>query len=65
MHKKFVTRLKRLRSDRGMAQEVLAERASLSRVYVTRLETGRQDPTLTTLLKLAKALKVKPEELLK
>jgi transcriptional regulator with XRE-family HTH domain len=63
-HKRFIVRLKKLRADRGMTQEALAEKAGISRVYLARLETGKQDPTLTTLLKLAKALKVKVGELL-
>jgi transcriptional regulator with XRE-family HTH domain len=62
--KRFIVRLKKLRADRGMTQEALAEKAGISRVYIARLETGRQDPTLATLKKLAKALKVKVGELL-
>jgi len=58
-------RVKRLRERRGMTQEQLAERAGISRTYLARLETARQDPTLGTLEKLAKALKVKVTELLK
>jgi len=38
---------------------MLAERAGLSRTYLARLETARQDPTLSTLEKIAKALRVK------
>lgn len=57
-------RLKQFRVNRGMTQEALAEKAGISRVYVARLETGKQDPTLTTLMKLANALKVKVAELL-
>jgi transcriptional regulator with XRE-family HTH domain len=52
-------RLKQLREKRGMSQEVLAKEAGISRSYLARLETARQDPTLTTLEKLAKALRVK------
>jgi transcriptional regulator with XRE-family HTH domain len=63
-HKRFIMRLKQLRADRGMSQEALAKKAGISRVFVARLETGKQDPTLTTLTKLAKALKVKVGELL-
>jgi len=63
-HKRFVMRLKQFRVNRGMTQEALAEKAGISRVYVARLETGKQDPTLTTLMKLANALKVKVAELL-
>jgi transcriptional regulator with XRE-family HTH domain len=48
-----------------MSQEALAARASISRTYLARLETARQDPTLSTLEKLAKALKVPVEKLLK
>jgi transcriptional regulator with XRE-family HTH domain len=63
-HKRFIVRLKQLRADQGMTQDVPAQKARISRVYVARLETGKQDPTLTTLLKLAKALKVPVGELL-
>jgi transcriptional regulator with XRE-family HTH domain len=62
-HKRFVVRLKQLRADRGMTQEQVANKAGISRVYVARLETGKQDPTLTTMMKLAKALKVTVGEL--
>jgi transcriptional regulator with XRE-family HTH domain len=63
--KTVAMRLKELRKARGMSQEVLASRASISRTYLARLETARQDPTLSTLEKLAKALKVPVEKLLK
>lgn len=63
-HKRFIMRLRRLRADQGMTQEGLAKKAGISRVYVARLETGKQDPTLTTLKKLAKALKMTVGELL-
>ncbi len=57
-------RLRQLRADRGITQEALAKKAGLSRVYIARLELGQQDPTLGTLTKLAKALKVKVAELI-
>ncbi len=63
--KTMAIRLKELRKERGMSQEELAARASISRTYLARLETARQDPTLSTLEKLAKALKVPVEKLLK
>ena len=62
---KPAAKVKALRARRGMTQEQFAEAAGLSRPHVARLETARQDPTLTTIEKLAKALKVKPAELLK
>jgi len=56
-------RLKQLRSERGITQAVLARRAGVTLSYIGRLETGRHDPQLSTLTKLAKALKVRLGEL--
>jgi transcriptional regulator with XRE-family HTH domain len=47
-----------LRDKRAMTQEALAKKARISRGYLARLETGRHEPTLTMLRKLAKALSV-------
>jgi transcriptional regulator with XRE-family HTH domain len=58
-------RLKRLRMEQGLSQRALAARAGLSREYLARLETARQDPTLSTLEKLARALKVPVADLIK
>jgi transcriptional regulator with XRE-family HTH domain len=52
-------RLRQLRDERGLSQRALAEKAGISREYLARLETGRQDPTLSTLEKIARALKVR------
>jgi len=62
--KRLTMKLKRLRVGRKMSQEDLAKRAGLSREYIGRLETGHHDPSLSTLVKLAKALKVKVADLL-
>jgi transcriptional regulator with XRE-family HTH domain len=47
-----------------MTREMLARKTGLSHGYIARLEIGRHEPTLTTLMKLAKALKVKVAALL-
>jgi len=44
---------------------LLARKAGLSEGYLARLETRRHDPRLTTLVALAKALRVDVAELLK
>ena len=62
---KLAVKLKALREQRGLSQEELAAAAGLSRTYLARLETARQDPTLSTIEKLAKALKVDVAKLLK
>jgi predicted transcriptional regulator len=51
-------RIKQLRKKRGMTQEALARSAEVSLPYIGRLETGHYDPKLSTLRKLAKALRV-------
>ena len=48
--------LRRLRKASGLTQEELALEAELRRTYVSILELGQQQPTLTTILKLAPAL---------
>ena len=62
---KIALRIKALRERQKISQEELAARAGVSRGYLARLETGRHDPTITTLEKLAKALRVRVERLLK
>jgi transcriptional regulator with XRE-family HTH domain len=57
-------RIRRLREKRGLTQESLAGKTKLSRGFIARLEMGRHDPSLTTLTRLAKALKVRVSELL-
>jgi transcriptional regulator with XRE-family HTH domain len=57
-------RLAVVRRQCGMTQEVLAKKARLSPGYIARLEIGMHDPSVSTLLKLAKAMKVQPAELL-
>jgi transcriptional regulator with XRE-family HTH domain len=58
--------IKALRRKRGITQEGLAELIETSYKYVQRIE-GKNPPDvrLTTIVRIAKALKVKPAELLK
>lgn len=48
-----------------MSQEALAAKAGISRGYLARLETGRQDPTVGTVAKIARALRIKMADLFK
>ena len=63
MTNRLAKRLKQLRAERGITQAVLARRAGVTLSYIGRLETGRHDPQLSTLNKLANALKVRVGEL--
>ena len=59
-------RIRVLRKKQGMTQEKLSEVAVIDYKYLQKLE-GKTPPALKvdTIEKLARALKVKPEELLK
>ncbi|WP_338324258.1 helix-turn-helix domain-containing protein [Dankookia rubra] len=46
----------RLRRDRGMTQEQLAEKSGFSQQYLSGLEQGRRNPTILSLYELAQAL---------
>ena len=63
IHKRFTIRLKALRAERSLSQEALAKKVGVSREYIARLETGKHDPPLSTLNRLARALRVKVAEL--
>lgn len=48
-----------------MTQEDICDALGLDRGYISSIENGKRNPTLSTLKKLADALKVHVEELLK
>lgn len=52
------------RRKRGLSQRALGKLSQVSFVTIARLETGKYDPRLSTLRLLAKALKVKVNQLL-
>ena len=56
--------LRELRKNRGLTQEKLGFEADLRRTFVSLLELGEQQPTLTTIFKLAAALKISPSKLI-
>ena len=56
--------LRRLRLEAGLTQEQVGFEADLRRTYVSILELGQQQPSLATILKLAKALNQSGQELI-
>ena len=63
IRKKFGKHLRALREERGWSQEEFADRAGLHRTYVSAVERGVRNPTLSVLERLAKALGVSMAEL--
>lgn len=55
--------LRRHRSAKNLSQEDFADRAGVDRTFVSRLERGIRQPTLTTLLGLGQALGVSAADL--
>jgi len=47
-----------------MSQEALALEADLQRNYISLIERGINQPTITTIFKLAAVLKVQPSEMI-
>lgn len=57
--------LQRYRAGAGITQEELALRAGVDRTFVSRLERGVRQPTITTLINLAEALNVSAADLVR
>ena len=56
--KKLAKKLRQLREAKGLSQEDLALKSNLGRSYYWRVEQGRINMTLETLVKLSNALGV-------
>jgi transcriptional regulator with XRE-family HTH domain len=59
----FGQRLRLLRNERGITQAALAETSGLIDTYISDMERGLKVPSLTTLLRLASALRCKVSDL--
>jgi len=59
LEKAFGQVIKRYRKLRGFSQAELSVRCSLDRAYISRLESGKQQPSLITLFSIAAALNIK------
>ena len=63
-HEAFGQVLRTLRIERGLSQEALALDAGIQRNYVSLIERGINQPTITIIFKLATALEVQPSQLI-
>ena len=59
-----LSRLRYRREQAALTQQELADRARVTRLTVMLLQRGQQQPRPATTRKLARALKVKPAELM-
>lgn len=56
--------VRRLREGKGLSQEAFADEAGIHRTYVSDIERGARNPTITVVERLAIALGVSAGELL-
>jgi len=57
-------RIRILRQKKGWSQSQLAERANIDSRNLSRLETGKAKPKLSTIISLANALSITPNDIL-
>jgi transcriptional regulator with XRE-family HTH domain len=57
--------VKRLRSESSLTQQALAEKCNIFRTYLSRIENGSANPTITVVSDLASVLNVEVAELFK
>jgi transcriptional regulator with XRE-family HTH domain len=62
---KFGQSLKKIRTNKGMSQGDIARALNVSRGYVSNIENGKLNPTLSTTTRLAEALDVSTDKLFK
>ena len=65
MRKLVGRNVKRIRQEKGLTQEILAELSGFSQQYISGLEQGRRNPTVVSLYELATALGVSHIELVR
>ncbi len=63
--KKLGQNLKKIRTPKGISQGDISRELGVSRGFISNIENGKTNPTLSTISKLAKALGVPSAELLK
>lgn len=61
---KIQDKIKKIRKNKGLGQKQLAEMVDINAAHLSRLETGRYQPSVEVLKKLADALQVSTDYLL-
>jgi len=55
--------VREIREERGLTQQQLADKAKVASTFLSDIERGVRNPSWSTVLAIAKALRVKPSEL--
>jgi transcriptional regulator with XRE-family HTH domain len=62
--KKLAENMRKIRTRKKMSQGDICRALGVDRAYISNIESGKQNPTLATIEKIAEALGVKVNELL-
>ncbi|HBS45418.1 MULTISPECIES: helix-turn-helix domain-containing protein [Paenibacillus] len=57
--------VKAIRIKQGLSQEDLAHECNVDRSYISMIEVGRNEPSVTKIFDLCKGLKIKPSDFFK
>ena len=64
VRQRLAQNLRRLRTDKALSQEAFAHEGGIHRTYISDLERGARNPTITVVEKIADALEVSASELI-
>ena len=62
---RFAKNMKKLREAKNMSQGDIHRATGIDRAYISNLEARKQNPTLETIAKIAEALEISSDKLLK
>ena len=65
LSKKFGENMRRIRLEKGMSQGDISPKVGMDRASISNIENGKRNPTLANVEKIAKALGISADELLK
>ena len=65
LRRQFGENVRNFRTNLKLSQEGFAELCGLHRTYISGVERGVRNPTLTIVVQIAEALKIHPAELLR
>lgn len=65
IYTKLGQNLKKIRAEEKMSQGDIARKLGVDRGYISNIENGKKNPTLATIERLANALGISVDELLK
>lgn len=63
--KKLGANIKRILIEKGMRQGDICRKLGVDRAYISNVVSGNKNPTLSTITRIAEALEVSADELLK